>query len=266
MPRGNVSDEYLEAVGSTRVGYLGANQQQTLSLGLNTTFEAKLRPKNDTIPEEQWQKIKLLTLAFSSLGWDFERAKVTKKTGLTNRRSALPRDPTSCRASTLASTGRCSRATRSPTPPSSSRTAPPCADRFRSVRRRPSFVGSRDCSGMQVARLDHRRRAGIDADVHEPDGRVDDGLRRRAADCRFDEPARGADGRSAGRGWEWSLTYSAQRTRPPTGSGVVIVDPTPTASRTSRTSCCTSSACSAGRTRATTVAPASRPPVVARTS
>ena len=84
MPRGNVSDEYLEAVGSTRVGYLGANQQQTLSLGLNTTFEAKLRPKNDTIPEEQWQKIKLLTLGFSSLGWDFERAKVTKKTGLTN--------------------------------------------------------------------------------------------------------------------------------------------------------------------------------------
>jgi len=38
-----VSDEFLEAVGSTRVGYLGANRQQTLSLGLNTTFEAKLR-------------------------------------------------------------------------------------------------------------------------------------------------------------------------------------------------------------------------------
>jgi hypothetical protein len=30
----------------------------------------------------------------------------------------------------------------------------------------------------------------------------------------------------AGRGWEWSLTYSAQRTRPPVGSGVVSVDPT----------------------------------------
>jgi hypothetical protein len=29
-----------------------------------------------------------------------------------------------------------------------------------------------------------------------------------------------------GRGWEWSLSYSAQRTRPPSGSGVVTVDPT----------------------------------------
>ena len=28
-----------------------------------------------------------------------------------------------------------------------------------------------------------------------------------------------------GQGWQWSLTYSAQRTRPPTGSGVVTVDP-----------------------------------------
>jgi hypothetical protein len=36
----------------------------------------------------------------------------------------------------------------------------------------------------------------------------------------------GQMGVPAGRGWEWILTYSAQRTRPPTGSGVVIVDPT----------------------------------------
>jgi hypothetical protein len=28
-----------------------------------------------------------------------------------------------------------------------------------------------------------------------------------------------------GQGWQWSLTYSAQRTRPPSGSGVVTIDP-----------------------------------------
>jgi hypothetical protein len=64
-PAGNVSDEYLEAVGSTRIGYLGANRQSMLSLGLSTLFEAKLRPAVDSLPEEQWQKIKLLTLNFT---------------------------------------------------------------------------------------------------------------------------------------------------------------------------------------------------------
>ena len=84
-------DVVFLAVGSTRVGYLGANQQKTLSLGLNTTFEAKLRPRSDSVPEEQWQKM-LLGLTFSSLGWDFERARITKKTGSTTAPSDSHRD------------------------------------------------------------------------------------------------------------------------------------------------------------------------------
>jgi hypothetical protein len=223
-PKGNVSDEYLEAVGSTRVGYLGANQQNMLSLGLNTTFEAKLRPRSDSVPEEQWQKIKLLALTFSSLGWDFERAKVTKSTGLTNqtfgvtaRSDLLPGfdfgidwslfqgDPISDTAVfkpyRTAVRGTISLGPGSPIVRGLARLigidlsdtvssgAPGTVPSSTMPVTTPSFVAGQPIAGSmnQVA-----------AQMNVP----------------------------AGRAWEWSLTYSAQRSRPPTGSGVIFVDPT----------------------------------------
>jgi len=87
-PRADVSDEFLEALGRTRKGYLGSLPQNAVTLGFSTNFEAKMRSPatGDTasnLLSAEGRKLKLLSLNFSSLEWDFERAKATKATGLT---------------------------------------------------------------------------------------------------------------------------------------------------------------------------------------
>ncbi len=224
-PAGDVSDEYLEAVGSTRIGYLGANRQQTLSLGLNTTFEAKLRPRSDSVPEEQWQKIKLLALTFSSLGWDFERARITKKTGLTNRSFGIT--------------------ARSDLLPGfdigvdwSLFQGDPISDTAVFKPYRESIRGSLSLGPASPIVRGIARLLGINLSDSLTSGAPgsDPSL--------ASSPSGGAPGFVAGQpiagsisqianqmsvrpgaGWQWSLTYSAQRTRPPVGSGVVTVDP-----------------------------------------
>jgi hypothetical protein len=75
-PAASVSDEFLQAIGRSRVGYLGALAQNRVSLNLATNLEAKLRSPTDSEPE-QGRKIKLLSLNFSPLTWDFVRADST---------------------------------------------------------------------------------------------------------------------------------------------------------------------------------------------
>jgi hypothetical protein len=82
-PAGSVSDEYLAAVGRTRfstngdgTGYLGALAQNSLSLGLSTNIEGKLKSRNDSNPESG-EKVKLIAVNFTSLNYDFERARFT---------------------------------------------------------------------------------------------------------------------------------------------------------------------------------------------
>ena len=86
-PTASVSDEYLEALGRTRVGYLGALAQNRVSLSLNTHLEAKVRAAADSAPESG-RKIKLLSLNFSPLTYDFVRADTTGK-GFTDRTFAI---------------------------------------------------------------------------------------------------------------------------------------------------------------------------------
>ena len=75
-PAASVSDEFLQAIGRSRVGYLGALAQNRVSLNLATNLEAKLRSPTDSEPD-QGRKIKLLSLNFSPLTWDFVRADST---------------------------------------------------------------------------------------------------------------------------------------------------------------------------------------------
>jgi hypothetical protein len=75
-PAASVSDEFLQAIGRSRVGYLGALAQNRVSLNLATNLEAKLRAPTDSEPA-QGRKIKLLSLNFSPLTWDFVRADST---------------------------------------------------------------------------------------------------------------------------------------------------------------------------------------------
>jgi len=86
-PAASVSDEFLQAIGRTRVGYLGALAQNRVSLNLATNLEAKLRAAADSEPD-QGRKIKLLSLNFSPLSWDFVRADSTGN-GFTDKMFAI---------------------------------------------------------------------------------------------------------------------------------------------------------------------------------
>jgi hypothetical protein len=78
-----VSNEYLLALGRTRHGSFTNLQQNNVTFGLNQLFQAKLRQKNDSNPDLA-KKIDLLSLNFTPLTYDFERAKGHKATaGLT---------------------------------------------------------------------------------------------------------------------------------------------------------------------------------------
>lgn len=86
-PKREVSDEYLAALGRTRVGYLGSMLQNRVSINLSTLFEAKLKAPADSAPENG-KKIKLLSLQFSPITWDFARADSTGK-GFTDRNFSI---------------------------------------------------------------------------------------------------------------------------------------------------------------------------------
>jgi hypothetical protein len=79
-PAGNISDEYLRALNKSRQGYLGALAQNRLGVSITTVLEAKER-STDTSANAEQKKIKLLSLNFSQLSYDFERARVTHRSG-----------------------------------------------------------------------------------------------------------------------------------------------------------------------------------------
>jgi lipopolysaccharide assembly outer membrane protein LptD (OstA) len=84
--KATVSDDYLEAWGDRRQNYLGSLAQSAITFGLSQNFEAKVTPRGDTTASgDAGQKLKLLSMQFSSLTYDFERARKTGNTlsGLT---------------------------------------------------------------------------------------------------------------------------------------------------------------------------------------
>jgi hypothetical protein len=75
-PSADVSDEFLQAVGISRQGFLGSLAQNSITLGLTQNIEGKVRSARDTNPEAA-RKVKLLSLNVSSVNYDFERARKT---------------------------------------------------------------------------------------------------------------------------------------------------------------------------------------------
>ena len=76
-PRSAVDTAYLKATGQNVAHYLGALGQNMLSFGLSQNFEAKVKSRvsgDSTKTPAEPEKIKLLTVNFSSLGYDFQRA------------------------------------------------------------------------------------------------------------------------------------------------------------------------------------------------
>ncbi|HXB25247.1 MAG TPA: hypothetical protein VNV25_11015 [Gemmatimonadaceae bacterium] len=79
----HTSTAFLLANGQNPIGYLGNLAQESATLGLSTNIEAKFRDGPDTAPDNG-TKIKLLSLNFDPITWDFARAAATHHTGLTN--------------------------------------------------------------------------------------------------------------------------------------------------------------------------------------
>ena len=76
-PAATVSDEYLEATGQIRQRYLGSLPQSQVSLSLSQNIEAKVRSSDTTQAADGGQKLKVLSMQFTSLSYDFERARAT---------------------------------------------------------------------------------------------------------------------------------------------------------------------------------------------
>ena len=78
-----VGDAFLAALGRSRRDYLGALAQNRVTLALRTDVEARLRVRGDSA-EGTGNPMRLLSLTFDALTYDFERARVTGRTGLVN--------------------------------------------------------------------------------------------------------------------------------------------------------------------------------------
>ena len=227
-PSAQVSDEFLQALGRTRKGYLGSLPQNAVTFGFNTNFEAKLRARvtdttNMLAPEGR--KMKLLSLNFSSLEWDFERAKATGGTGLTTESfgigattDLLPgfdfsMDYSLFQGSTISDTAKFK----------PFRTGLSASLQLNA--KSPILVGLARMLGI---RMDTTTREG--AQVQR--GPTTESGYNEASRYAADQPFRGSVNRAApvdaipaGRGWQASLRYSSNRQRPVSGSTVVDFNP-----------------------------------------
>lgn len=79
-PGGDLPTEFLRATNRSRQGFLGSLQQNQVSLTIAQVLEAKLR-SDDTTSTAEAKKIKVLSLDFSTLSYDFERARKTHRSG-----------------------------------------------------------------------------------------------------------------------------------------------------------------------------------------
>jgi lipopolysaccharide assembly outer membrane protein LptD (OstA) len=82
-PAKTVGRDFLAALNVSPADYVGSLAQNQVSLALSTDLEAKLRPKDTSATAEE-RKLKVLSVNFSSLSYDFERKRKTGRSGFTN--------------------------------------------------------------------------------------------------------------------------------------------------------------------------------------
>jgi hypothetical protein len=79
-PAATVSREYLAALNMSPRDYVGSLAQQQVTLSLSQDLEAKMR-SSDTSSTADPRKVKLMSLRFSPLTFDFERKRKTGRSG-----------------------------------------------------------------------------------------------------------------------------------------------------------------------------------------
>lgn len=257
-PGAEVTDEFLQATGRTRAGYLGALPRNAISLSLSTTLEGKLRSRpveedesrasgttddaeGDASEEEprdgestlgagagprqpgsaaQAQKIRLLALNFSSLSYDFIRAD-TAASGIVEQNFTI-----SARTDLLPNLDfRMGYELFQGDPLSDTAVFRP----FRSDLGVNFSLDGKSGLVALIGRLFGRRES-----IEAPDAadslttarRSDFTQRGGGALSAAGSRARGAPvALPAGQGWQLSLTYNASRQRPPIGGEQVAPDP-----------------------------------------
>ena len=230
-PRADVSDEFLEALGRSRKGYLGSLPQNAVTFGMNTNFEAKLRAPTRAASDTglsltaEGRKLKLLALNFSSFEWDFERAKATGGTGLTTTNfnvgatsDLLPGVDFSVDYSLFR--------------------GDPISDTASFKPFRTGLSGSLQLNAKSPLILSLGRLLGIRVDTVQrqaqtaPRGPTSESTFNQDSRSAADQPFRGSVNRAtpfstvpSGQGWQASLRYSSNRMRPVEGRTVVDFDP-----------------------------------------
>jgi hypothetical protein len=81
-PAASVNPEFLSALNISPIGYVGNLAQEQVSLQLSQDLEAKLQT-SDTSSTAEPRKVKLLSVNFSPLTYDFERKRKTGRSGFT---------------------------------------------------------------------------------------------------------------------------------------------------------------------------------------
>jgi hypothetical protein len=218
-PTAEISDRFLSAIGRSRRGYLGALAQNAVTLGLSQNIEGKVRQPGDTNPEAG-RKVKLLSLNFSSLSYDFERARKTGKTirGLTSssfgysaRSDLLPNvdlqvDYSLFEGDPVSDTAR--------------------FDPFRTRVSASFSINQRSNPFAILTRIFGRAvpaNTVASAQVVDPDTSRHDETRRLAV-----QPVAGTRSRAAqfvvppNQGWEATFSFSSSRQRPPSGNANIV--------------------------------------------
>jgi hypothetical protein len=84
-PEAHISNAFYSAAGQSPIGSLAGLKQEAISLSLSQNIEAKLKVKPDEDPAKA-KKVKILSLNFDPITYDFVRAQVTHRSlsGFTN--------------------------------------------------------------------------------------------------------------------------------------------------------------------------------------
>ena len=214
-PAGSVSTEFLAATNRSRQGFLGALPRNQISLGLSHVLEAKMR-STDTSSTAEPRKIKILSMTFSSLGYDIERARKTHRSGFVtpNLTSNLSSDLipgfqggigySLYQGDVLSDTAR--------------------FKPFRETINASFTLNSQSGIFGAITRVFGRAVPQKNPQIERVEPSPDDALANRIAAT----PVAGITARNrqysvpTTQGWQATLTYSSSRQRPPTGNGIVI--------------------------------------------
>jgi lipopolysaccharide transport LptD-like protein len=214
-PAGHLSDEFLQATNRSRSDFLGSLPRNQISLGLSHVLEAKMK-STDTSSTAEPKKIKVLSMNFSSFGYDIQRARKTHRSGITTPN--FHTDFTSdlipgFRASTDYSLYQ----------------GDVASDTARFKPFRENLEASLTLNGQSgifgaITRIFGRAVPQTTPQVESAERKPDDALANQVASM----PIAGITARNQQytvpqtEGWQATLRYSSTRQRPPTGNGIVI--------------------------------------------